>query len=65
MATKELEKGGQNPVVKEVTTPLDIESQNLPKGYFLKPYFLGTLIASGLSMSAVGIFPCPKDRTDN
>lgn len=37
----------------ETTAAFDIDSQDLPKGYFLRPFFIGTLIASGLSVSAV------------
>jgi hypothetical protein len=39
--------------VRHVEAAFDIDSEDLPKGYFLRPFFIGTLIASGLSVSAV------------
>jgi hypothetical protein len=33
----------------------DIDSRDLPKGYYGSPLFVGTLIASGLSVMAVSI----------
>lgn len=41
-------------VVSDVATS-DINSQDLPKGYYRSPLFMGTLIASGLSVMAVSI----------
>lgn len=34
-------------------TGSSVDGFDLPKGYFLRPFFLGTLLASGLSVSAV------------
>ena len=55
VAAIEQEKGRESPVVnnREVEAVFDIDSQDLPSGYYLRRFFLGTLIASGLSMSAV------------
>jgi hypothetical protein len=46
------EKISPDPVVADVKT-FDIDSQDLPEGYFRSPYFIGTLVAAGLSLSAV------------
>jgi hypothetical protein len=46
------EKASPDPVVADVRT-FDIDSQDLPEGYFRSPYFIGTLVAAGLSLSAV------------
>jgi hypothetical protein len=42
-----------SPEVQQVEAAFDIDANDLPKGYFLRPFFLGTLLASGLSVSAV------------
>jgi len=49
-ALPEDEKDRHIPQVEEDTS---IDGAELPKGYFLSPFFLGTLLASGLSVSAV------------
>jgi hypothetical protein len=46
------EKDGSDAAITELV-PFDIDSQNLPKGYFYSPLFLGTLAAAGLSLMAV------------
>jgi len=46
------EKVTPEPVVVDVVT-FDIDSQDLPKGYYRSPLFIGTLIAQGLSVAAV------------
>jgi hypothetical protein len=46
------EKTSPDPIVADVRT-FDIDSQDLPEGYFRSPYFIGTLVAAGLSLSAV------------
>jgi hypothetical protein len=46
------EKASPDPVVADVKT-FDIDSQDLPEGYFRSPYFIGTLVAAGLSLTAV------------
>jgi hypothetical protein len=57
MTAIEEEKGTSTPAIDQAEDVPDIDSEDLPKGYFLRPYFLGTLLASGLSMSAVRILP--------
>jgi hypothetical protein len=47
------EEQGHSPVVQQIEAAFDINAHDLPKGYFLRPFFLGTLLASGLSVSAV------------
>ena len=42
-----------NTSVRHVEATFDIDSEDLPKGYFLRPRFIGTLLASGFSVSAV------------
>lgn len=57
VTTTDSEKAVPSPVVSQVEGNFGIDSHDLPKGYFLRPYFLGTLVACGLSMSAgVGAF---------
>jgi hypothetical protein len=46
------EKVGHDATVTELV-PFDIDSQDLPKGYFYSPLFLGTLAAAALSVQAV------------
>jgi hypothetical protein len=46
------EKDAHDAVITAVR-PFDINSQDLPEGYFRSPLFIGTLIASGLSVMAV------------
>lgn len=46
------EKTPQDAVITDLTA-FDIDSQNLPKGYYYSPLFLGTVTASGLSVMAV------------
>ena len=57
MTVVEEEKGTSTPAINPAEDVFDINSGDLPKGYFLRPYFLGTLLASGLSVSAVRIPP--------
>jgi hypothetical protein len=47
------EKEAHTADVLQVDAASDIDAKDLPKGYFLRPYFIGTLIASGLSVSGV------------
>jgi hypothetical protein len=49
----EYEKEGPTSVATQQIEAADIDAKDLPKGYFLKPYFVGTLLASGLSVSGV------------
>jgi hypothetical protein len=49
--TQEKDAGPQHSV-RNVDTVFNIDSGDLPKGYFLRPFFIGTLIASGLSIAA-------------
>jgi hypothetical protein len=46
------EKTPQDLAVADVAT-FDIDSQDLPKGYYRSPLFVGTLIASDLSVMVV------------
>jgi hypothetical protein len=46
------EKTPQGVLISDVAT-FDINSQDLPKGYYRSPLFVGTIIASGLSVMAV------------
>lgn len=41
-------------IANDIATSL-INIQDLPKGYYYSPLFVGTLIASGLSVMAVSI----------
>jgi hypothetical protein len=43
----------------------DIDSQDLPKGYYRSPLFIGTLIASGLSVMAVSSTETSIQRAQN
>jgi len=52
----EYEKESHIAVLQQVEAA-EIDAKDLPKGYFLKPYFVGTLLASGLSMSGVQYRP--------
>jgi hypothetical protein len=56
------EKLSQDPVVVEIAT-FDIDSQDLPKGYYRSPLFVGTMIASGLSVVAVSSTETSTQRT--
>lgn len=48
------EKSPQTPITSELTPfDHDIDSRDLPKGYYHSPLFIGTVIASGLSVMAV------------
>jgi len=49
------EKEGQSPIVQQVdaASTSDIDADNLPKGYFTRPYFLGTMVAAGLALAGV------------
>jgi hypothetical protein len=58
------EKTPQDPVVADVAT-FNIDSQDLPKGYYRSPLFMGTLIASGLSVMAVSSTGTSIQRTQN
>ena len=58
------EKISPDPVVADVKT-FDIDSQDLPKGYYLSPLFIGTLIASGLSVMAVSSTETSIQKTQN
>lgn len=51
------EKEVHTAVVQQDEAASDIDAKDLPKGYFLRPYFIGTLIASGLSVSGVRSLP--------
>ena len=51
----------ENPFLDPVVNPIDdlvlfdIDSVDLPKGYFLSPFFIGMMTASGLAVAAVSI----------
>jgi hypothetical protein len=54
----EYEKEGHTAAIQQVdassaSSTSDIDLKDLPKGYYLRPYFIGTLIASGLSVGGV------------
>jgi len=51
--TREHDEKTRSPEVHTVEAAFDIDANDLPNGYFLRPFFLGTLLASGLSVSAV------------
>jgi hypothetical protein len=55
----EYEKDGHTSVAAQPVEVASIDAKDLPKGYFLKPYFLGTLLASGLSVSGVHLHRRP------
>lgn len=46
-------KGYHTSDVLPVDGASDIDAKDQPDGYFLRPFFLGTLLASGLSVSGV------------
>jgi len=58
------EKAPHTVVINDVAT-FDINSQDLPKGYYHSPLFVGTLIASGLSVMAVSSTGTTIQRTQN
>jgi len=49
------EKEGHAPVVEQVAADgsFDIDAHDLPKGYFLSPSFIGTMLAVGLAFVGV------------
>ncbi len=49
------EKDGHSPVVQQVEAEaaFDIDAHDLPKGYFLSPSFLGSMLAVGLALTGV------------
>jgi hypothetical protein len=49
------EKEGHSPIVQQVdaASTSDIDADDLPKGYFTTPYFLGTMVAAGLALAGV------------
>ena len=50
----DLEKKVHSPIIKPVEMPpFDIDSHDLPKGYFLTPNFIGTMVAAGLALAGV------------
>jgi len=56
--TRERDEKTHSQEVHPVEAAFEIDAHDLPKGYFLRPFFLGTLLASGLSVSAVcSLFP--------
>jgi hypothetical protein len=58
------EKGGHDAVITDFRV-FDIDSQDLPKGYFRSPLFLGTLTAAGLSVMAVSSNEISMQRIQN
>jgi len=54
-STSNPEKPTLDPVVNPIhdLATLDIDSADLPEGYFVSPFFIGTMIASGLAVAAV------------
>jgi hypothetical protein len=56
------EKTPQDLAVLDVAI-FDIDSQDLLKGYYRSPFFIGTLIASGLSVAAVSSTKTSIQRT--
>jgi hypothetical protein len=53
------EKEGPSPIVQQVdaasASASDIDADDLPKGYFTRPAFLGTMVAAGLALAGVSI----------
>jgi hypothetical protein len=49
------EKEGHASIVQQVdaASTSDIDADDLPKGYFTTPYFLGTMVAAGLALAGV------------
>jgi len=49
------EKEGHSPVVEQVVGDgtSEIDAHDLPKGYFLSPSFIGTMLAVGLAFVGV------------
>ena len=49
------EKEGPSPIVQHLNdaSTSDIDADDLPKGYFTRPYFLGTMVAAGLALAGV------------
>jgi hypothetical protein len=56
---REYEKEGHTAAVQQVDaasasgSSSELDLKDLPKGYYLRPYFVGTLIASGLYIGGV------------
>ena len=59
VASTNPEKPSLDPVVSPVNdvVAFDIDSADLPKGYFISPFFIGTMTASGLAVAAVSTPP--------
>jgi hypothetical protein len=51
------EKEGPSPIVQHLNdaSTSDIDADDLPKGYFTRPAFIGTMVAAGLALAGVGI----------
>lgn len=58
------EKDASDAAIVELI-PFDINSQDLPKGYFYSPLFLGTIAAAGLSVMAVSSNETSMQRSQN
>ena len=58
------EKAPQDAVITALPG-FDIDSQDLPTGYYRSPLFIGTIIASGLSVMAVSSTETSMQRTQN
>lgn len=61
------EKEGRSPVVQQVAAEpaFDIDAHDLPKGYFLSPSFIGTMLAVGLAFVGVSDpLPLSSDKAD-
>jgi len=58
------EKGGHDAIFTDFGV-FDIDSQDLPEGYFHSPLFLGTLTAAGLSVMAVSSNEISMQRIQN
>jgi len=58
-AESDHEKVAPSPIVQQVdaasSTASDIDADDLPKGYFTRPAFIGTMVAAGLALAGVSI----------
>jgi hypothetical protein len=59
VASTSLHEKPSEPVVNPVSDVaiFDIDSADLPKGYFYSAFFIGTMTASGLAVTAVSTYP--------
>jgi hypothetical protein len=54
-----------NPINDEPGVLFDIDSAELPPGYFLTPFFIGTMAAAGLAVMSVSASQKVHKRTRN